>query len=77
MAEYHFERALFVIGDQNDGKTTRLKSMARLGMTESELFAAAFSSKKVGTALGSDSNGGADILMFEFIGDDIPYRGKH
>lgn len=56
----------------DEGKRTILHLIAQLAMTEAEILAAAFDSKKVRSSVGIDDKGRADTLFFEYDGLDMP-----
>lgn len=64
------------LDDYGSGKRTTLHLMAALGMTEAEIFAAAFRTERVDTAVSVDDKGRANLLLFEYCGDDIPVPKK-
>ena len=59
------------IKDPGTSKKTPLYLSAELGMTEAEIFASAFRTKKVTTALSYDEKGRAKLLLFEYCGNDV------
>lgn len=60
----------------DQGRRTTLHLMARLGMTEAEIFAAAFRTDKIETAVAVDDQGRANLLLFEYCGADLPHPAK-
>lgn len=60
----------------DQGQRTALHLMAALGMTESEIFSASFRTKKIKTVVSVDEQGRADLLLFEYCGEDIPAPRK-
>lgn len=56
----------------DNGQRTVLHLMAHLAMTESEVLGAVFRSNKIRNVLGVDERGRANILLFEYKGDDLP-----
>lgn len=55
---------------------TVMHLMAHLSMTEVEVLQAGFQSEKVTAVPGTDEQGRADCLYFEYIGKDLPKPTK-
>lgn len=51
---------------QDAGKRTILHLMGRLSLTEAEVLSASFRSKNIRSFFGTDSNGRADTLLFQY-----------
>jgi hypothetical protein len=51
---------------ENEGKRTTLHLMGHLSMTEAEVLSASFRSKNIMSFFGTDSNGRADVLLFQY-----------
>ncbi len=60
----------------DNGQRTVMHLVARLSMTEAEVFESAFRSKKIGPVISQDEKGRADRILFEYIGDDLPLPNK-
>jgi len=61
---------------RDEGRRSVIHLMANLAMTEAEILAAAFQSKRITTVPGIDDNGRASRLLFEYDGDDVPAPQK-
>ncbi|MEP2735822.1 MAG: hypothetical protein ABJP34_05945 [Erythrobacter sp.] len=61
----------------DQGQRTVIHLMAELGLSEQEIFTAAFRTKKVRALTSVDNRGHASKLLFEYCGDDIPMPKKH
>jgi hypothetical protein len=72
------ERYLYAekAGSDDEGKRTVIHLMGRLSMTETEIFAAAFGSKNVSSALALDWDNRATALLFEYVGDQGNEHGR-
>ncbi|MEJ5979568.1 hypothetical protein WG901_23150 [Novosphingobium sp. PS1R-30] len=60
----------------DEGRRSVIHLMAHLGMTETEVLAAAFQSKVITVVPGMDDSGRASRLLFEYDGDDLPMSRK-
>ncbi len=63
---WRLERYLKSVRHEGKGQKTVLHLMARLSMTEAEVLAAGFHSRKVVPKVDTDGDGKADKLLFQY-----------
>jgi hypothetical protein len=62
--------------DHDRGKRSITHLMAHLAMTEAEVLQAGFESKRIESSPGSDAEGYANRIYFQYVGKDVPAPQK-